>query len=398
MMSLPRMFLFAALLLGSSCGAKDTSSPAARLTPLKPFIQRPRPGETIIRGLLFSRQSPQSCRAGFNLCNKTGCCSTEETCCEGGGCCAAGTFCAGIGCCPKGETCTGSGQQCASGFEGCPNDNGCCLRDSDGAVACQKGGVSSSRTGSSAKSSATKDQPSAVTPAPSSLSSGSSAPSSSSGATTSAGTASAGSSSSPPSTSTRSSIPVGGLAGIIIGGVIMLAVAVGMLGFCRRRRDGRHRRLPNDLAQHSPTIEQHRSQYAPDPSSTHLRTVVTRLPSGAVMMSAGGYSNDEPLYPAPASPLSSPERARIKSQLRHARQMELERQTDEINRELEELTLGDSASRSIVTVASRGDSDEVREIKMMEGQIRAPRRREAPEASPWAQGLPNDEPPAYSSF
>ncbi|KAJ7445491.1 hypothetical protein B0H11DRAFT_1930488 [Mycena galericulata] len=392
MLSLLLMFVFATLLSAAYCGAEGTSSPAARLTPLRPFIQRPR--ETVIRGLLVFRQSP-SCEAGFNVCNKTGCCMPEDNCCDGGGCCSAEY---------DGDPHPALNKAHSVMGQGAVQTERPVLDQASNVPLVLKlvrmtmlvaGGVSSSRTGSSATGSATsstaKSGSSTVASTPSSASV------SSSGLATSAGTARTGSSSSPPSTSTRTSIPVGGIAGVIIGGVLMLTAAVGMLVFCRRRA-GRHQRLPDDLAQYSPTNQQHGSQYAPYRGSSHLHSVVTRLPSGVVMILPGGFSDHEPLSPAPAFPIASTERARTDSELHHALQMEIERQTQEINREPEDLTQGDSASRSIATVASRGDSDEWREIKMMEDQIRAPRQREAPEVTPWAQGSMNDEPPGYSSF
>ncbi|KAJ7354379.1 hypothetical protein DFH08DRAFT_854700 [Mycena albidolilacea] len=398
MLSFPRLVLSATLLLGASCGANDTPTrPAARLTQLKPFAEpRVRPRETIIRGLLASRVS--QCEAGFNLCDKTGCCGSNEICCQGGGCCAAGQFCVEGGCCPKGQTCSGSGQQCPSGFEACPNNGGCCpaghtciLATDGSAVGCKPADAvsSSSRASSTAKSSATKNSSSRVTSTPFSASESAGTSSGSSATANSAGTAS-GVSSSTPSTSKRAATPVGGIAGGVVGGVAVLATVVGIFIFCRRRRFGYHGRLPDELTPYSmPANQQTGADYASHRGSAHTHSVLTRLPSGAVMMSPSGNSAHEPPHRAPVFDVTSTESPGTRSQLLRARQSELERQTREINRELEELRHGDVPSASSSIVASRGDSDAQRDIKMMEDQMRTLQRR---------QELSNEAPPSYSSF
>ncbi|KAJ7812398.1 hypothetical protein B0H14DRAFT_2605813 [Mycena olivaceomarginata] len=417
MFSFPRLVLSATLLLGASCGADDTPTrPAARLTQLKPFAEPcVRPWETIIRGLLASRVS--QCEAGFNLCDKTGCCGSDEICCQGGGCCAAGPNCGRsfrlansalreaavekdrpavdqVNNVPLGLRLVRIMGVVASFTSNIltlkrPVTPAVILATDGSVVGCQPADAvsSSSRASSTAKSSATKNSSSRVTSTPFSASGSPGASSGSSETANSARTAS-GVSSSSPSTSTRAATPVGGIAGGVVGGVAVLATVVGIFIFCRRPQPGHHGQLPNELTPYMPANQRTGADYAPH---THMHSVLTRLPSGAVMMSPSGNFAHEPPHRAPVFDVTSTEspETRTRSQLLRARQSELERQTREINRKLEELRHGDVPSASSSIVALRGDSDAQRDIKMMEDQMRTSQRR---------QELSNEAPPSYSSF
>ncbi|KAJ6604211.1 hypothetical protein DFH09DRAFT_1121977 [Mycena vulgaris] len=246
--------------------------------------------------------------------------------------------------------------------------------------------------------------------------------------------AASGAASSSASTSTTSSTPVGAIAGGVVGGIILLAAIAGLFVFCRRR----HRRmLLEDLTEHKPANYQetslqptadlisaapsvHRNTdlpnhygsdaqsevgsssrygsepYAPyRPSTVYTHSVVSTSPGGPVMLSPGSYSDreHEPLYPAPGPgfPVPSTPGAQTKAELRRARQMELERQTQEIHEEMDQLTREEEASRS--TAFSGADEDTRRRIREMEEQIKALQRQQG---SPWAQGLTDEAPPGYT--
>ncbi|KAJ7831729.1 hypothetical protein B0H14DRAFT_2592524 [Mycena olivaceomarginata] len=386
MLSFPRLVLSATLLLGASCGANDTPTrPAARLTQLKPFAEpRIRPRETIIRGLLASLLIGSAVKAEgvvrqANSALREAAVQRDRPAVDRANNVPLGLRLVRI-------------MGIVAVF----------LATDGSAVGCQPADAisSSSRASSTAKSSATKNSSSRVTSTPFSASESPGASSGSSATANSAGTAS-GVSSSTPSTSKRAATPVGRIAGGVVGGVAVLATVVGIFIFCRRRRPGYHGRLPDELTPYSmPANQQTGADYAPHRGSTHTHSVLTRLPSGAVMMSPSGNSAHEPPHRAPVFDVTSTESpgTRTRSQLLRARQSELERQTREINRELEELRHGDVPSASSSIVASRGDSDAQRDIKMMEDQMRTSQRRQTTAPLPWAQELSNEAPPSYSSF
>ncbi|KAJ7793683.1 hypothetical protein B0H14DRAFT_2622581 [Mycena olivaceomarginata] len=393
MLSFPWLVLFATLLLGVSCGANDTPArPAARLTQLKPFAEpRVRPRETIIRGLLASRIAGlmrSAVRAEgvvrqANSALREAAVERDRPAVDRANNVPLGLRLVRI----MGVVASFTSNILTLKRLVTP----AIILATDGSVVgCQPADAvsSSSRASSTAKSSAPKNSSSRVTSTPFSASESPGASSGSSTTANSAGTAS-GVSSSFPSTSTRAATPVGGIAGGVVGGVAVLATVVGIFIFCRRRQPGHHGRLPDEFTLYMPANQQTGAHYAPHRGSTHTHSVLTRLPSGAVMMSPSGNSAHEPPHRAPVFDVTLTESPGTRSQLLRAHQSELERQTREINRELEELRHGDVPSASSSIVASHGDSDAQRDIKMMEDQMRTSQRR---------QELSNEAPPSYSSF
>ncbi|KAJ7456582.1 hypothetical protein FB451DRAFT_1098704 [Mycena latifolia] len=239
----------------------------------------------------------------------------------------------------------------------------------------------------------------------------------------SAGAASAATSSA--SSSTTSS-HVGAIAGGVVGGIVALAVIAGLFFYCRRRH---HRMLLEDITQHQPTdhpdisfqstasptsptpviLSVHQNLNLPNPhgsdvqseigssypygsepygpyrgSTAYTHSTTSMLPSTAGMASAVLYSDHEPRYSAPGFPIPSASGAQTKFELHRARQMDLERQTQEIHQELEQLTREDA------TTLPGGEDDTRRKIKE---QIQALQRQQG---TPWAQGLTNEAPPSYT--
>ncbi|KAF7363238.1 hypothetical protein MVEN_00676700 [Mycena venus] len=151
-----RFLLVAGLFLFLETSCYPTNSPSAkRLSPLKPRKLSSLAGQTVISGLLVSRQccgTSDCCDEGSFCCGDIGCCDTDETCCEGGSCCPGSHFCAvadngNEGCCPVGQDCSGSPEECdTSGYVPCSNEDFCCppgqtcSRDSNDSPTCITGG------------------------------------------------------------------------------------------------------------------------------------------------------------------------------------------------------------------------------------------------------------------
>ncbi|KAF8212927.1 hypothetical protein K438DRAFT_1928102 [Mycena galopus ATCC 62051] len=154
------LLLVAGLFFPLSISSHPTNSPPAkRLTPLEPRKVSSLAGQTVLSGLLVSRQGDGQCCGTSDCCNERslccddmGCCDIDENCCEGGSCCPENYSCAVAdngdeGCCPIGQDCSGSPNECdTSGYVPCSNENFCCppaqicSRDSNNSPTCIAGG------------------------------------------------------------------------------------------------------------------------------------------------------------------------------------------------------------------------------------------------------------------